>query len=86
MERNRTGVMGSTVLLLIPEGAGAGVYYELGLADAVGKDILAFGPPPLAEQGIVPLGHWLSIPPDNRIESLTQLCERLLDLLARRGR
>lgn len=83
VERNRTGVIKSTLLLLIPEGAGAGVYYEVGLAEALGKSIIAFGLPPSAEQGAVPLGQWLSLSKDHRIDSLTQLRDLLLHLFAK---
>jgi hypothetical protein len=80
VDRNRIGVRGSALFLLIAEGAGAGVYYELGLADALGKAVVAFGPPPLPEVGAVPMGRWLLIPATNRADSLPRLGELLLSL------
>jgi hypothetical protein len=81
--RNRVGVRGSAIFLLIAEGAGAGVYYELGLADALGKAIVAFGAAPLADVGAVPVGRWSFIPESHRTESLPGLRTLLLSLRQR---
>ena len=83
MDRNREGVRGSAIFLLIAEGAGAGVYYELGLAEALGKAIVAFGAPPLADIGAVPVGRWSFIPEGRRAGSLPQLQALLLSLRQR---
>ncbi|WP_171090276.1 nucleoside 2-deoxyribosyltransferase [Usitatibacter rugosus] len=73
VEHNRNGLLACSIVIFVPEGAGAGVYFEVGMAEALGRIVVAFGPPPAPTEGAVPLGHWLRIPPAMRADSLDEL-------------
>src|SRR5690349_11895282 len=42
LSQNRSAILSAPIFLFVPDGAGIGVYYELGLAEALQKEIIAY--------------------------------------------
>ena len=65
------------MFLFVPDGAGVGVYYELGLAEGLGKTIVGYSEVGVQGLGKVIEGWWESLPEDRRATHHKNL-ERIL--------
>jgi nucleoside 2-deoxyribosyltransferase len=81
LERNRVGIENSHVFLFVPDGAGEGVYYELGLADAQSKLIIGFSSNGVDGHGKVIQGRWAVLPPRRKPRSLDELRNALKEVM-----
>jgi nucleoside 2-deoxyribosyltransferase len=76
--RNLVGLEESRLLLFVPEGAGEGVYYEVGYAQALGVPVYGYSPREPGGASKVELGVWARLPPGRRVYSLEQLRAAML--------
>jgi nucleoside 2-deoxyribosyltransferase len=71
---NRDAITRSKAVLFIPDNAGAGVFYELGTADALGKLVIGYTESiSNINFGKVIMGRWLMIPKEFKAYSIEQL-------------
>lgn len=83
VRRNRDGILGSAVVLCLPEGAGSGVYYEWGLADGLGKEVVGYSSTPVVGFGKAIDGRWQLLPADRKANTVPQL-RAILQSICRR--
>src|ERR1039458_839203 len=66
LKQNRAAITAAPMFLFVPDGAGVGVYYELGLAEGLGKTIVGYSEVGVQGLGKVIEGWWESLPEDRR--------------------
>ncbi|HWD92266.1 MAG TPA: nucleoside 2-deoxyribosyltransferase [Verrucomicrobiae bacterium] len=71
--QNRAAIRSSTCFLFVPDGAGHGVYYELGYADALDKMVIGFSSEGVKGLGKAIEGRWAALPPALRTTNLDEL-------------
>jgi len=71
--QNRQAIEKADILLFVPDDAGAGVYYELGLADALGKTIVGFSLARVGDWGKIVEGRWALIEPERQATNFEEL-------------
>ena len=81
LERNRVAIEHSRVFLFVPDGAGEGVYYELGFADALNKQIIGYSPNGVDSHGKVVKGRWTILPRSRKAQSPNELRNALQDVM-----
>jgi hypothetical protein len=78
--QNRRAIEEACVFVLVPDDAGIGVYYELGLADALGKIIVGFSLSGVSGLGKVIEGRWELLPANRRAAGIDDFRTVLLSL------
>ncbi len=76
--RNREGIERSRAVLFVPDDAGEGVYYELGVADGLSKTVIGYSPAGLSHVGKIIDARWSTLPLDRRARTLEELRRILL--------
>ncbi len=78
--QNCRGIEEACVFVFVPDEAGAGVYYELGFADALGKIVLGFSLRGVKGLGKAIEGRWEMLPADRRATGFDDFRAILLTL------
>lgn len=78
--QNCRAIEESCVFVFVPDDAGAGVYYELGFADALGKIVLGFSPRGVIGLGKAIEGRWELLPANRRAADFDDFRAILLSL------
>ena len=80
VRQNCRAIEESCLFVFVTDGAGAGVYYELGYADALGKTVLGFSLSGVNGLGKAIEGRWELLPDNRRASGLDDFRAILLSL------
>src|SRR5215469_7868040 len=80
LTQNRSAILSAPIFVFVPDGAGVGVFYELGLAEAFGKAIVGYTESGVEGLGKVAEGWWEALAHNRRATSAEALEKILIEL------
>jgi hypothetical protein len=80
LTQNRSAILSAPIFLFVPDGAGVGVFYELGLAEEAGKVLVGYSESGVKGLGKVIEGWWDALPNNRRATNHASLESILIDL------